>query len=240
MILSSYLSNNYARDVPVTMSASIAFEQSYGGVDGDSASSTELYALLSSLSGIPINQGLAVTGSVNQFGEVQVIGGANEKIEGFFDICSGRSGGLTGEQGVLLPAGNVKNLMLRPDIVAACKAGDFHIYSISHIDEGIEVLTGVAAGKRHAKTSVFPDGSINRLVEDQLVEFALMRRSFGRGKPDNSTKNGTDSDQLDQSDPGASDVKGNTSSKTTSKKKGKTKRASKKKGNTGRKPTRIS
>ena len=109
LILTSYLSNNYARDVPVTMSASIAFEQSYGGVNGDSASSTELYALLSSLSGVPINQGLAVTGSVNQFGEVQVIGGANEKIEGFFDICNARPEGLTGEQGVLLPEGNIKN-----------------------------------------------------------------------------------------------------------------------------------
>ncbi len=181
LILSSYLSNNYARDVPVNMSASIAFEQSYGGVDGDSASSTELYALLSSLSGVPINQGLAVTGSVNQYGEVQVIGGANEKIEGFFDICCGVPGGLTGEQGVLVPEGNVKNLMLRPDIVAACKAGQFHIYSISHIDEGIEILTGTVAGKRD-KRGEYPQGTINRLVEDQLIAFAEKRRDFARGK----------------------------------------------------------
>jgi predicted ATP-dependent protease len=181
LILSSYLSNNYARDVPVNMSASIAFEQSYGGVDGDSASSTELYALLSSLSGVPINQGLAVTGSVNQYGEVQVIGGANEKIEGFFDICCGVRGGLTGEQGVLVPEGNVKNLMLRPDIVAACKAGQFHIYSISHIDEGIEILTGTVAGKRD-KRGEYPQGTINRLVEDQLIAFAEKRRDFARGK----------------------------------------------------------
>lgn len=181
LILSSYLSNHYARDVPVTMAASIAFEQSYGGVDGDSASSTELYALLSSLSGIPINQGLSVTGSVNQYGEVQVIGGANEKIEGFFDICCGRPGGLTGDQGVLLPEGNVKNLMLRPDVVDACKAGQFHIYSISHIDQGIEILTGTTAGKR-GKNGQYPEGSVNRLVEDQLIEFAQLRRDFGRGK----------------------------------------------------------
>ncbi len=181
LILSSYLSNNYAREVPVTMAASIAFEQSYGGVDGDSASSTELYALLSSLSGVPINQGLSVTGSVNQYGEVQVIGGANEKIEGFFDICCGRPGGLTGDQGVLLPEGNVKNLMLRPDVVDACKAGKFHIYSISHIDQGIEILTGTPAGKR-AKNGQYPEGTINRLVEDQLIEFAEMRRDYGRGK----------------------------------------------------------
>lgn len=182
LILSSYLSNHYARNVPVSLSASIAFEQSYGGVDGDSASSTELYALLSSLSGIPINQGLAVTGSVNQYGEVQVIGGANEKIEGFFDICSNRPGGLTGDQGVLLPAANIKNLMLRPDVVAACKAGDFHVYGISHIDEGIEVLTGMKAGLRSEKTDTFPDNTINRLTEDALIGFAEMRRDFGRGK----------------------------------------------------------
>ena len=181
LILSSYLSNHYARDVPVTMAASIAFEQSYGGVDGDSASSTELYALLSSLSDVAINQGLSVTGSVNQYGDVQVIGGANEKIEGFFDICCARPGRLTGDQGVLLPEGNMKNLMLRPDVVDACKAGKFHIYSISHIDQGIEILTGTPAGKRD-KNGRFPEGTINRLVEDQLIEFAQMRRDFGRGK----------------------------------------------------------
>ncbi len=181
LILTSYLSNNYARDVPVTMSASIAFEQSYGGVDGDSASSTELYALLSSLSGVPVNQGLSVTGSVNQYGEVQVIGGANEKIEGFYDICCASPGGLTGEQGVLVPEGNIKNLMLRPDIVDACKAGQFHIYSISHIDEGIEILTGTVAGKRN-RQGQYPADTVNRLVEDQLIEFAEMRRDFARGK----------------------------------------------------------
>ena len=182
LILSSYLANHYARDVPVSLSASIAFEQSYGGVDGDSASSTELYALLSSLSGIPIKQGLAVTGSVNQYGEVQVIGGANEKIEGFFDICNSRPGGLTGQQGVLLPAANIKNLMLRPDVVAACKANKFHVYGISHINEGIEVLTGHIAGERNENSGEFPAQSINALVENTLIGFAEKRRDFGRGK----------------------------------------------------------
>ncbi len=202
LILSSYLSNNYARDVPVNMSASIAFEQSYGGVDGDSASSTELYALLSSLSGVPINQGLAVTGSVNQYGEVQVIGGANEKIEGFFDICCGRPGGLTGNQGVLVPEGNVKNLMLRPDIVEACKAGNFHVYSISHIDEGIEILTGAVAGKRN-KRGEYPEGTINRLVEDQLIKFAEKRRDFARGKRRDDDAKQDNSDAADDQDASA-------------------------------------
>ena len=191
LILSSYLANHYARDVPVSLSASIAFEQSYGGVDGDSASSTELYALLSSLSGIAIKQGLAVTGSVNQYGEVQVIGGANDKIEGFFDICNNRPGGLTGQQGVLLPAANIKNLMLRPDVVAACKANKFHVYGISHINEGIEVLTGHIAGERNEKSGEFPAQSINALVEQTLIEFAENRRDFGRGKT-GSDKNKSD------------------------------------------------
>ena len=198
LILSSYLSNHYARNVPVSLSGSIAFEQSYGGVDGDSASSTELYALLSSLSGIPIKQGLAVTGSVNQYGEVQVIGGANEKIEGFFDICSNRPGGLTGEQGVLVPAANIKNLMLRPDVVAACKAGDFNVYGISHINEGIEVLTGMQGGLRDEKTEEFPNSTINQLVENALIGFAEMRRDFGRGKSKSDTSDAKKTETTDE------------------------------------------
>ncbi|NNE21535.1 MAG: AAA family ATPase [Rhizobiales bacterium] len=179
LILSGFLAARYARHAPVSLSASLVFEQSYGGVDGDSASSTELYAILSSLSGVPINQGLAVTGSVNQNGEVQAIGGANEKIEGFFDICSER--GLTGDQGVLVPASNVKHLMLREDVITACKKGQFRIYSVKHIDEGIEILTGTKAGKR-GKNGSFPAGSINRMVEDKLAEFAAVRRDyFGMG-----------------------------------------------------------
>ncbi|MGI9378845.1 MAG: S16 family serine protease, partial [Methyloligellaceae bacterium] len=142
------------------------------------ASSTELYALLSALSGIPIKQGLSVTGSVNQKGEVQAIGGVNEKIEGFFDICQSR--GLTGDQGVLIPQSNVKNLMLRQYVVDAVSAGKFHIHAVSHIDEGIEILTGVEAGVPQEDGS-FPIGSINRRVEDTLVSFAEERRRYYLG-----------------------------------------------------------
>jgi lon-related putative ATP-dependent protease len=177
LILTGFIAARYALDAPVSLSASLVFEQSYGGVDGDSASSTELYALLSALSGLPIRQGLAVTGSVNQNGEVQAIGGVNEKIEGFFDICAAR--GLTGDQGVLIPAANVKHLMLRRDVVKACGEGKFHVHSIAHIDEGIEILTDREAGVL-GKDGKFPKDTVNRLVEDRLVEFARMRQRFGK------------------------------------------------------------
>ena len=134
------------------LSATLVFEQSYGGVEGDSASSTELYALLSALSDLPVKQGFAVTGSVNQYGEIQVIGGVNEKIEGFFDICAKR--GLNGQQGVLIPAGNVQHLMLRRDVVDAVRTGKFHIYPVSRIDEGIELLTGVHGRRAAARRQV--------------------------------------------------------------------------------------
>ncbi|MDA0367737.1 MAG: ATP-binding protein [Proteobacteria bacterium] len=176
LILSSYLGAHYAIDRPLSLRASLVFEQSYGGVDGDSASSTELYAILSALSGAPIRQGLAVTGSVNQYGEVQAIGGVNEKIEGFFDVCA--KDGFTGDQGVLIPHSNVGHLMLRQDIVDAAAAGKFAIYPIATIDQGIEVLTGVAAGDRDSAGD-FPDASINRLVEDRLMALADARRRFG-------------------------------------------------------------
>jgi predicted ATP-dependent protease len=146
-------------------------------VDGDSASSAELYALLSALAEVPIRQGFAVTGSVNQNGEVQAIGGANEKIEGFFDIC--RDTGLTGEQGVLIPAANVQHLMLRRDVREAVAAGKFNVWPITTIDEGIELLTGVAAGARDANGK-FPEGSINAKVEARLAAFAETARRFGR------------------------------------------------------------
>ncbi len=178
LILSSYLGARYAVDRPLSLRASLVFEQSYGGVDGDSASSTELYAILSALADVPIRQGLAVTGSVNQYGEVQAIGGVNEKIEGFFDVCQER--GLTGDQGVLIPHANIKHLMLRDDIVAAADAGKFSIYPIATIDEGIEVLTGMPAGSREG-ADPFPEGSINRRVEDRLVALADARRRFGVG-----------------------------------------------------------
>ncbi len=176
LILSGYLSARYARDLPVSLSASLVFEQSYGGVDGDSASSAELYALLSALSGVPIKQSFAVTGSVNQFGEVQAIGGVNEKIEGFFDLCEAR--GLTGDQGVLIPVANVKHLMLRDRVVAACREGQFAVHAVETIDQGIEILTGVSAGGS-APDSGFAAGSINGLVETRLVNFAQARRAFG-------------------------------------------------------------
>jgi predicted ATP-dependent protease len=165
LILSGYLGAKYAQDCPLSLSASLCFEQSYEGIDGDSASSTELYAVLSSLSGFPVKQGIAVTGSVNQNGEIQAIGGINRKIEGFFDVCQLK--GLTGEQGVLIPRANLKNLMLRRDVVEAVEGGKFHVYAVSSIDEGIEVLTGSPAGQRDGEGR-YPASSINGLVEEQL------------------------------------------------------------------------
>lgn len=178
LILSGFLAARYALDLPMSLAATLVFEQSYGGVDGDSASCAELYALLSALSGLPLRQSLAVTGSVNQHGEVQAIGGANEKIEGFFDICQAR--GLTGDQGVLIPQSNMQHLMLRDDVVEACEAGRFAVYAITTIDQGIALLTGVGAGDRQADGR-FPEGTVNRRAEDRLVEFAETRQRFARG-----------------------------------------------------------
>ncbi|HTH15153.1 MAG TPA: ATP-binding protein [Magnetospirillum sp.] len=168
LILTSFLSGRFGVDGPLSLEARLVFEQSYGGVDGDSASSTELYCLLSALSELPIKQGFAVTGSVDQNGNVQAIGGVNEKIEGFFDLCSAR--GLTGEQGVLIPATNVPHLMLRRDVVEACRQGKFAIYPIRTIDEGITLLTGVPAGERDARND-YPPGSVNRRVMARLARF---------------------------------------------------------------------
>ncbi|MBN1850398.1 MAG: AAA family ATPase [Deltaproteobacteria bacterium] len=176
LILSGYLRKKYAQDKPLTMSASIAFEQSYGGVDGDSASSTEIYALLSSLSGVPIKQYIAVTGSVNQNGEVQAIGGVNQKIEGFYDCCI--KIGLTGKQGVMIPESNIKDLMLRKDVVEAVKKGQFHIYSIKNVDQGIEILTGKRAGELN-KDGAYPKDSINALVNGKLKSLAEGLKKFG-------------------------------------------------------------
>ncbi|MEW5909625.1 MAG: S16 family serine protease, partial [Thermodesulfobacteriota bacterium] len=176
LILGGFLRQKYAQEKPLTMSASIAFEQSYSGVDGDSASSTELYALLSSLSETPIRQFIAVTGSVNQKGEVQAIGGVNEKIEGFYDCC--RHMGLTGSQGVMIPESNVKDLMLRKDVVQSVKDGKFHIYSVKTIDQGIEILTGVEAGEKK-KDGTYPENTINFLVDKKLVDFAKGLKQFG-------------------------------------------------------------
>jgi lon-related putative ATP-dependent protease len=177
MILWGFLAGRYAQDTPLALSASLVFEQSYGGVDGDSASSAELYALLSALSEVPIQQSMAVTGSVNQWGEVQAIGGVNEKIEGFFDVCQAR--GLDGSHAVLIPAANVQHLMLREDVVAAVKAGKFAIFAVKTIDEGIEILTGVKAGERGPEGR-YPVATINRLVEDKLKSFAERGRQFAQ------------------------------------------------------------
>jgi len=186
LILSGYLSAHYASDRPLSLSASLVFEQSYGGVDGDSASSTELYALLSAIAEVPIDQSLAVTGSVNQYGEVQAIGGVNEKIEGFFDLCAARD--LTGRQGVLIPSSNVKHLMLHRRVVEAAEQGRFRIFAVSTIDQGLEILTGQPAGARDADGR-FPEGSVNARVEARLIELAEKRRAFG-GTPE-ATGSGT-------------------------------------------------
>ena len=175
LILGGYLRKKYAQDKPLTMSASIAFEQSYSGVDGDSASSTEIYALLSSLSGVPIKQYIAVTGSVNQKGEIQAIGGVNHKIEGFFQCC--RKKGLTKKQGVMIPESNVKDLMLRKKVVDAVKKGQFHIHSVRTIDDGIEILTGIPAGELQAD-GTYPKDTINYLVDQKLKELAEGIKKF--------------------------------------------------------------
>ena len=167
------------------MSASIAFDQSYSGVDGDSASSTEIYALLSSLSGVPIKQNIAVTGSVNQKGEVQAIGGVNQKIEGFFDCC--RHKGLSGDQGVIIPASNVKDLMLRKDVVEAVKEGKFSIYSVRNIDEGIEILTAKEAGALQSD-GTYPEETINFLVDRKLKQLAEGIKEFGGGTNEEGKK----------------------------------------------------
>ncbi|MFQ5578311.1 MAG: Lon protease family protein, partial [Anaerolineae bacterium] len=177
LILAGFLGARYAAGHPLSLSASLVFEQSYGGVDGDSASSAELYTLLSALADAPIKQSLAVTGSVNQYGQVQAIGGVNEKIEGFFDICKAR--GLTGEQGVVIPASNVKHLMLRREVVQAAAAGQFAIYAVETIDQGIEVLTGLPAGAPDA-AGRFPAESINGRVAARLAALAEQWRQFNR------------------------------------------------------------
>ena len=177
LILSSFLASRYSKDRPLSLSASLVFEQSYGKIDGDSASLAELCTLLSVLANAPIRQSLAVTGSVNQLGQVQPIGGVNEKIEGFFDTCNAR--GLTGDQGVLIPAANVKHLMLRGDVVAAAEAGKFHVYAVENVDQAISLLTGVEAGEREA-SGLFPPSTLNHRVEARLAELSTMRERIAK------------------------------------------------------------
>ncbi len=178
MILCGFFGERYAWDKPLALSASICFEQSYGGVEGDSASTTELYGLLSSLADLPINQGIAVTGSVNQHGKVQPIGGVNEKIEGFYAVCKAK--GLTGQQGVIIPDANRKNLMLKPEVITAVEEGNFHIWSVTSIDQGIEILTGTPSGERQEDGS-WPEGTVNERVDLRLREMTEIVRSFQNG-----------------------------------------------------------
>jgi lon-related putative ATP-dependent protease len=175
MILSAYLADHYARNCPLSLSATVVFEQSYGMIEGDSASIAELCALLSALADIPIEQSLAVTGSINQLGQVQAIGGVNEKIEGFFDVCDVR--GLTGKQGVIIPKANVVHLMLRHDVVEAAGQGKFHIYPVDTVEQALELLTGLDAGKRD-KDGKFPEGTINALVQNRLDELNHLQQEF--------------------------------------------------------------
>lgn len=177
LILGGFLGAHFAADRPLSLAATLVFEQTYGAVEGDSASCAELCALLSALADIPIRQSIAITGSVNQYGDVQAIGGVNEKIEGFFDICKAR--GLNGEQGVIIPVSNVKHLMLREDVVQACRDRRFSIYPVSTVDQTMRLLTGVSAGTRNA-SGKFPKGSVNERVERRLVQLAEQARAFAR------------------------------------------------------------
>jgi len=185
LILSGFLGERYATDTPLALSASLVFEQSYAGVEGDSASSAELYALLSAISEVPIKQSLAVTGSVNQHGQVQAIGGVNQKIEGFFDICKAQ--GLTGDQGVLIPTSNVQHLMLRQDVVNAVREGQFHVYAVDTIDRGIEILTGVPAGEKDEEGN-YPRGSINYQVAKRLAQMAERSKRFGEAEKEEEAR----------------------------------------------------
>jgi predicted ATP-dependent protease len=184
LILAGYLAAHYAPNNPMSLHASLVFEQTYGTVEGDSASSAELYALLSALADVPVSNSIAITGSVNQHGDVQAIGAVNEKIEGYFDLC--RLRGLTGEQGVIIPAANAPQLMLRQDIVDAAAAGRFSIHAVRTVDEGLEVLTGMPSGARDA-LGRFPAGTLNARVEARLVDFAERARVFG-AQPERRTR----------------------------------------------------
>jgi predicted ATP-dependent protease len=180
LILAAFLRARYASDQLCSLSASLVFEQSYGPVEGDSASLAELCALLSALAALPLKQSLAVTGSIDQAGTVQAIGGVNEKVEGFFDVCRAR--GLTGGQGVLIPSANVRHLMLREDVVEAARCGLFHVYPVQTVDEAIALLTGRAAGQRDSKGAM-PQGSVNQLVTARLAQMSLDRQAYATGQP---------------------------------------------------------
>lgn len=179
LILTGFLRSHYVTDRPLSLAASLVFEQSYGGVDGDSASAAEICVLASALAQVPIKQSLAITGSLNQHGTIQAIGGVNEKIEGFFDICNKR--GLSGDQGVLIPRSNIRHLMLRADVISAVERGLFHVYPVEHVDQCLEILTGLPAGER-CESGEFPDGSVNQRVRDRLLDFANQLKAFSKAE----------------------------------------------------------
>ena len=178
LILAGYLGARYALDRPLSLHASLVFEQSYGGIEGDSASAAELFALISAIADIPITQEIAVTGSVNQHGEVQAVGGINEKVEGFFDVCRAR--GLTGRQGVIIPARNARHLMLRQDVIESVRQGQFHVYVVETVDQGLHLLTGMEPSERDA-TGRYPERTLNNLVESRLIELAEAWHHFAPG-----------------------------------------------------------
>lgn len=191
LVLTGYLKGHYAPEVPLSLSATLVFEQSYGEVDGDSATAAELICLLSALSGLPVKQSLAITGSMNQHGRIQAIGGVNAKIEGFFDVCQAR--GLNGEQGVVIPLSNAEDLMLREDVVQAVKAGKFHIYTVERVEEAIELMLDTPAGQRNEQGD-FPEGSVNARVEQRLVELAQLRHQHGEEDKDEHESGDKDKD----------------------------------------------
>jgi predicted ATP-dependent protease len=194
MILTGYMQGQYAQDKPLSLSFSIGFEQTYSEIDDDNASSTELYSLISALSGILPNQGIAVTRSVNQAGDVQAIGGGTYKIERFYDVCN--ASGLTGSQGVMVLKDNLKSLMMEDEVVQPAKSGNFHIYTVATIDEGLDVLTGVAAGERHEDGS-FPACTVYHAVESQLAEFRKKARDHAGFDDDASVDEDEKSDDND-------------------------------------------
>ena len=185
MILSNYLGHTFGQDKPLAFYGSICFEQSYDEVEGDSASSTELYCLLSSLAEAPLRQDIAVTGSVNQKGNIQPVGGINQKIEGFYEVCKLK--GLTGKQGVMIPASNVRHLMIKDEVVEAVKKGRFHVYPVKTISQGIEILTGIKAGERK-KDGRFPKGTINYMVDNKLAHYADVAMKYTREEKERKAK----------------------------------------------------
>ncbi|MNZ96476.1 Lon protease [compost metagenome] len=187
LILSAYLASRFGGSQPLSFSASLVFEQSYGGIDGDSASAAELCVLQSALADLPLRQDLAITGSVDQHGRMQVIGAVNEKIEGFFDLCAAR--GLTGSQGVIIPHGNIKHLMLRRAVVDAVAAGQFHVYAVEHAEQAMALLTGLPAGVADARGR-FPAGTINGAVQQRLRELSELRQRYAHPQSDGPAGNG--------------------------------------------------